>query len=168
MSLSGHLARLRQLVGHAPLLLPSVTLLVLDAQQRVLLVRQAGDQAWLAPGGLIEPGETPADAALREAWEETGLEVELTDLQGVYAGPDFRVVYRNGDVVDYVMIVFTARPRREGDVPHPLDAEIEELRYVAAHELEALPLARWARTVVPAAFAPARGQALRSAWRPPA
>ena len=34
-------------------------------------------QAWLPPGGHIEPNELPEDAALREVWEETGLHVEL-------------------------------------------------------------------------------------------
>ena len=44
-----------------------------------------GDE-WTTPGGMIEPEETPADAAVREAWEETGLVVALTRIVGVFGG----------------------------------------------------------------------------------
>ncbi len=57
-------------------------------------------------GGAVDPGESPVDAAVREAWEETGLHVEITGIFGVFGGPDFRVSYPNGDVADYVMHEF--------------------------------------------------------------
>jgi 8-oxo-dGTP pyrophosphatase MutT (NUDIX family) len=46
----------------------------------VLLVRHVEGNDWTTPGGMIEPLETPADAAVRETWEETGLHVELESL----------------------------------------------------------------------------------------
>lgn len=51
---------------------------VRDAADRVLLVRQGGGEDWSEPGGKREPGESFADAAVRETEEETGLEVALT------------------------------------------------------------------------------------------
>ena len=49
--------------------------LILDPAGRVLLVRRADDRRWAMPGGWVDPGETPAQAAVREVFEETGLVV---------------------------------------------------------------------------------------------
>jgi ADP-ribose pyrophosphatase YjhB (NUDIX family) len=56
--------------------------LVQDDGGRVLLVRRSDDGRWAMPGGWVEPGETPAEAAVRETLEETGLVV--TDPQIVH------------------------------------------------------------------------------------
>lgn len=53
----------------------------------VLIARRNEPRGWALPGGFVDEGEWVADAALREAREETGLEVELTDLLGVYSDP---------------------------------------------------------------------------------
>ena len=51
----------------------------------MLLVRENyGRRRWGLPGGVVEPGETPAEAAIREVAEETGLNVELDDLIALY------------------------------------------------------------------------------------
>ena len=55
----------------------------------ILLIRRADFEVWGLPGGMIDPGETAAQAAKREALEETGCEVELTGLVGLYAIPQF-------------------------------------------------------------------------------
>ena len=92
-----YVQRLRALVGGEELLqLPSVAVALRDADGRVLLARHSEGGVWLLPGGGIEPGETPADAAVREMFEETGLLVRLTGLIGVFGGPEFIVHYRNG------------------------------------------------------------------------
>ncbi|MBZ0118729.1 MAG: NUDIX domain-containing protein, partial [Sandaracinaceae bacterium] len=50
----------------------------------VLIERRNDPEGWALPGGFIDYGESPEDAARREVHEETGLEVELTELLGVY------------------------------------------------------------------------------------
>ena len=85
--MSPFLAQLRQKVGHDLLLLPSVTVLAFNAEGQVLLVRHANNNVWVAPGGMIEVDEAPAEAARREMGEETGCEVELLGILGVYGGP---------------------------------------------------------------------------------
>jgi 8-oxo-dGTP diphosphatase len=54
----------------------------------VLIERRFPPPGWAIPGGFVEFGETVEAAAIREAYEETGLAVTLTGLLGVYSDPD--------------------------------------------------------------------------------
>jgi 8-oxo-dGTP diphosphatase len=70
-----------------------------DPARRVLLVHQDyGHHRWTLPGGMLENGESPADAATREVLEEVGLDVELGELIGAYyirrTKPGIRFVFR--------------------------------------------------------------------------
>ena len=107
--MSPFLRELRDKVGHALLVLPSVTGLVVDDGGRVLLIRHARSGQWDLPAGAIEPDERPEDAVVREMREETGLIVEPVALVGVGGGPEFRVDYPNGDAVSYVSTIFECR-----------------------------------------------------------
>jgi 8-oxo-dGTP pyrophosphatase MutT (NUDIX family) len=57
---------------------------VFDASGKILLVQRADNGLWCMPGGLADVGESPASVAERETWEETGLQVEVRRLVGVY------------------------------------------------------------------------------------
>jgi 8-oxo-dGTP diphosphatase len=57
----------------------------------IVLVKRRNDPykgSWALPGGFVEYGETVESAAMRETKEETGLEVELDKLVGVYSDPE--------------------------------------------------------------------------------
>ena len=61
---------------------------IIEVGDRIALVRRKHPPpGWAIPGGFIDAGERAQDAAVREALEETGLEVTLTDLLGVYSDP---------------------------------------------------------------------------------
>lgn len=109
MGASPHIQRLRAAVGHELLLLPAVSVLTVDDVGRLLLVQHADGGRWGLVGGAIDPGEAPSAAAVREAREETGLDVELTGLLAALGGAEFRVTYANGDVAEYVSVVYRAR-----------------------------------------------------------
>jgi ADP-ribose pyrophosphatase YjhB (NUDIX family) len=147
VGIAAHIARLRSVVGHELLLLPSVSVLPADEAGRILLVREAGqDDGWGTVGGAVEPGESPAAAAVREAREEIGADIELTRLVDVVGGPDYEVTYPNGDRVAYVAAVYEARIV-DGS-PAPGDGEISELAWFAPDELPAVPLTTFALSVL--------------------
>lgn len=147
---SGYIARLRREVGHGLLLVPSVTLCIFDDADRLLLLRHDDGDVWAPPGGTIEPGDTPATAAAREAWEEMRLRIRPRHVIGVYGGPGFEVRYDNGDVTSYVMTVFECDALAG---PLELDGvEVHEARYVSEDELRDLETPSWLEQVAPDVF----------------
>lgn len=54
-----------------------------EKTQQILMVHNKKNGSWTLPGGLVEPGESLAEAAVREAKEETGLDVEVTTIVAV-------------------------------------------------------------------------------------
>ena len=86
MAMSQHVRRLRAALGSELLVLPSVTGIVYDERDRILLVRQSAGGVWSAPGGSVDPNETPADAVVREVWEETGLYIDPSAFSVCTAG----------------------------------------------------------------------------------
>jgi ADP-ribose pyrophosphatase YjhB (NUDIX family)/ubiquinone/menaquinone biosynthesis C-methylase UbiE len=118
--ISPHIRRLRERVGHELLLLPSVAVIPRDERGRILLVRVIDTGTWALIGGSLEPDESPEEGARREAEEEAGITVVLGAIVAVLGGPEYRMVYPNGDETAYVSTVFEATvlsgtPRPDGD-----------------------------------------------------
>jgi ADP-ribose pyrophosphatase YjhB (NUDIX family) len=138
---SQYIKDLRKRIGNDFLLLPSVTILLFDQHDKILLVRHHNDNVWVAPGGMIEPDETPENAAIREMLEETGYYVKLRKTLGTYGGPEFRITYKNGDEVGYVMTVYMAR--LVSGEPKPDGKEILELNFFSYNETKNLSCGKW-------------------------
>jgi ADP-ribose pyrophosphatase YjhB (NUDIX family) len=104
-----YITNLRKYIGHSPLLMVGAAILILDEQDRLLLLKRSDSGCWGPPGGAMELGEEVETAAKRETLEETGLQVGDMDLFGVFSGPGLYYKYPNGDEVYNVAIIFKAR-----------------------------------------------------------
>lgn len=113
---------LRRKIGHDPLWLMSATVICLRESTNgteVLLERRADNGLWATIGGIVDPGEHPAEAARREAKEEVGVDVEVGRMLWCTVGERF--TYPNGDIVQYVDHGFAGRV--VGGHPHVADSE---------------------------------------------
>ena len=91
-------------------LLPGCSAIILREDGKILIQRRSDNGLWGLPGGAVEMGETISDATVREVREETGLEIEVQRLLGLYSDPATQVVaYADGNVVHYVSASFLCR-----------------------------------------------------------
>ncbi|MDA1276795.1 MAG: NUDIX domain-containing protein [Verrucomicrobia bacterium] len=103
-----------------------VGVFLLNAERKVLLEKRSDCGLWGLPGGGVEPGESVHAAAAREVREETGFEIQITRMIGVYSEPKDRIVtfQDNGDVVHRIDVI--------------VEAEIVSGKLVLSHESEEL------------------------------
>jgi 8-oxo-dGTP pyrophosphatase MutT (NUDIX family) len=123
---------LRAKVGHGPLWLSTAMGAVFDERGRILLGKRADVGVWTLPGGIIDPAEQPADAAVREVYEETGVVAFPEVLTSI--GVSAPLTYPNGDQVQYLEYCFRCTPA--GGEARVGDGELAE---VAWHALDDLP-----------------------------
>jgi 8-oxo-dGTP diphosphatase len=106
----------------------------LDRAERLLLVRRADDRTWCLPGGGVRHGETWRQAAERECREETGWQVTVTQLYGVYSDPATQVHrYPDGRAVHFFGAVFL------GQVVENVGDHDDEVLEAAFFDRDALP-----------------------------
>jgi 8-oxo-dGTP pyrophosphatase MutT (NUDIX family) len=107
MPISPYIKGLRDDVGTRLLLLPGVTAVVFDDAGRVLLAERADNGQWALIAGVMDPGEQPAETAVRECYEETAVHVVPERVTSVITQPPN--AYPNGDECEYVDIAFRCR-----------------------------------------------------------
>lgn len=90
-------------------LVVAVTVVVRDDAGRVLLIKRSDNSLWALPGGAQDVGESTAQAAIREVKEETGLQVEIDAISGIYYDPNHVIAYDDGEVRQEFSICFRAR-----------------------------------------------------------
>ena len=121
--------------------IPCVGAVVKDGQGRLLLIKRGhepGAGLWSLPGGRIEPGETDAEALVREMLEETGLKVAPGRLLGSVKRPGL-----DGDVIDirdYAATVISGTLRAGDDAADAMWASVADLGSLAVTDglIEAL------------------------------
>lgn len=124
---------------HAPAansVVPSVTVGVQDEHGRILLVHKADNDLWALPGGGHEAGESIAATAVREVREETGVDVEITGLVGLYTNPNHVMAYDDGEVRQQFSICFSAQLL--GGQAREDKTETKEVDWVALEKLDGL------------------------------
>ncbi|MFS8098154.1 NUDIX domain-containing protein [Lentzea alba] len=113
----------------------AVSAFVQDEHGRLLMIRRTDNDLYSIPGGAQDVGETIGHTVIREVKEETGIDVEPTDIIGVYSDPNHVVSYTDGEVRQQFSICFRAQhvggERRTSD-------ESSEVHWVSRRDLNAL------------------------------
>ncbi|MFF3860252.1 NUDIX domain-containing protein [Streptomyces sp. NPDC002209] len=156
---------IRASAGNQLLLLPGVTAIVFDDRGRVLLGRRSDTGRWAVVGGIAEPGEQPAETAVREVYEETA--VHCVPERVVLVQMLEPITYPNGDVCQFQDITF--RCRATGGEARANDNESLEVAWFAPDALPplehfAVDRIRRAQRDEPTWFAPPAG--IREEQRP--
>ena len=128
MPVSAYVKHIRAAIGGDLLLLPGVTAVVINERDEILLQLRRDSQTWAPPSGGVEPGETVAETAMREVYEETGITVAPERVVAVLSGRDYEVTYPNGDQMATVTTVFRCRPTGAA-APRVNDDESLAIRY---------------------------------------
>lgn len=118
-------------------LVPAASAVVSNEKGEILLTKRSDNGLWTIPGGAMEPGECIADTAVREVEEETGLEVRVTRLVGIYSNPRHVIEYADGEVRQQFSVCFAAEP--VGGFLRP-SSETSEVSFVAPAALEQLSI----------------------------
>ncbi|MCO8277807.1 NUDIX domain-containing protein [Actinoplanes sp. TRM 88003] len=106
MATSNYIKKLREKIGHDLVWVPGAIAVIMNDNNEVLLGRRADDETWGLVGGFVEPNEQPADTAVREALEETGLTVAPQRIASVIA---YERTYSNGDQCRYLDTAFLCK-----------------------------------------------------------
>ena len=132
MSVPDFVLELRRHVGTAPLWLAGATAVIRDADRaNVLLVRRADNGWWTPVTGIVDPGEHPAETAMRESWEEAAVRIRVDRVASI--GVSRMVTYGNGDRAQYLDHTFACTYL--GGEPHPADGENTDVRWFAVDDL---------------------------------
>ena len=106
-------------------------------REKILLTRREDNNQWCLPSGGMEPGESATEACIREVKEETGLQVTIKRLIGIYTTPGELIVYRDGNKIQLVALCFEAEIMG-GEFR--LSPETTEYGYFSYQEIEKLDL----------------------------
>ena len=113
------------------------TVFVSDAQDRVLLIQRTDNSLWAIPGGAQDFGEYIAETAVRETKEESGIDIEVIGVVGIYTNPKHVMAYTDGEVRQQFSICF--RGRYLAGEP-TLSSESSHVRWVSRDELDGLSI----------------------------
>ncbi|MFF0529564.1 NUDIX hydrolase [Nocardia amikacinitolerans] len=115
----------------------AATAFVSDDQDRVLLLQRSDNGLWSIPGGGQDFGEYIAETAIRETREETGIDIRVTGLVGIYTNPHHVMAYADGEVRQQFSICFRAEPI--GGTLHT-SPESPRVRWVERDELDGMSI----------------------------
>ncbi|MCP9622560.1 NUDIX domain-containing protein [Nocardia otitidiscaviarum] len=118
-------------------LVPGGSALVVDDRGAILMQRRSDSGNWSLPGGVMDIGETLEQCVIRETKEETGLDIEITGLLGIYTDPEHVIEYADGEIRQEFNITYYGRVSG-GRIA--VSNESTEVRFVRPDELERLPV----------------------------
>lgn len=105
--MDNYIKKVRKKFGHDELILNYAGCIIFDNAGRLLLQKRCDCNQWGFLGGMVEFGESVEEAAVREVKEESGLDVEVTALFGVYS--KYFAEYANGDKAQPIVHLFKSK-----------------------------------------------------------
>jgi len=105
-----YIKEIRSKVGHQKIFLNFVAGALFDNNGSLFLQRRGDTKKWGLPGGAIELDENFNDALKREFYEETGINIVLTNLIGVYTHKSHVIKYPNGDMCQPIVVLYKVTP----------------------------------------------------------
>lgn len=90
-------------------IVPAVTAVVENDNREVLMIQRTDNGLWALPGGAQDIGESVVEAIRREVIEETGIEIEVAGLSGIYSDPRHVIAYDDGEVRQEFSLCFRAK-----------------------------------------------------------
>lgn len=116
-------------------LTPAADVFVLNSENKVLLVKRTDNGFWCLPGGKQDLGETPAECAARECFEESGYKVKITGLLGVYSSQCYPYINYPWKDNEFCHVVYRAEIIG-GEAT--LSSETSEIAWFAENEIPQL------------------------------
>ena len=101
-----YVGQLRALAGDRTLMFIGARAVVRDAAGRILLIERSDNGHWAMPAGAMELGESIADCAAREVWEETGLRAAAVTPFALHTGPDRTITNMYGHTYQLFTVAF--------------------------------------------------------------
>ena len=132
--MTGYMAEMRRLVGHRTVIQCAASIIVIDAQGRLLLGKRSDDHLWGYSGGSVEIDERVEECARRELREEMGIIAGELEFFCVNSGPEAHHIYPNGDEVSNFEIVSLCRDY--AGEPKNSDGEMERLRFFKPEDID--------------------------------
>jgi len=129
-----YLGQLRALAGDRTLMFVGARGVVRDEADRLLLIKRADNGVWAMPAGAMELGESIADCAVREVFEETGLRAGAVTPFAFYTGPAYTFTNMYADTYQLFVVGFRI-DRWAGELIRVTD----ETTDAAFYALDALP-----------------------------
>lgn len=115
----------------------AVSAVVRDDANRILMIHRTDNDKYSIPGGGLEVGETVSQAVVREVMEETGIEVRVSAVVGIFSNPAHVIAYNDGEVRQEFSICFRVDPIG-GELR--TSSESKAVRWVSHEELASLDI----------------------------
>ena len=125
---------------HAPKansIVPAASAIVRDAEGKILLERRSDNGRWGLPSGVMEIGEHIGETIVREVKEETGLDVRVDYLVGIYTNPHHVIAFSDGEIRQQFSLCF-ACTLLGGEIQ--VSSESFEVAFFSPEEIEQLNL----------------------------
>lgn len=123
------------MIGHKRMMSVGLGCLIIDEKERVLLEKRTDNGKYCLPGGSINFDETVLEGLKREIKEETNIEIKEARLLMISSGKKQELIYPNGDVTDYVDLIFVSHVRSDEIHMRIADGESSLLKFYSFDEL---------------------------------